>query len=1125
LFSELNKDSGMFRTRSLALALFLVVSGLVIQAPTVNADPAGMPAAVRAEAQRLSVGRTTACLVASSKVYCWGNGGDSRIGTPSDTTVESPRLVADGPTDATAVAVGKDHACALRATGQVFCFGRNIYGQLGSDMVSTTSNTLASPIDFTQIVAGDDYTCGLSTSSGVMCWGLNAGGLLGGVLGVDKAITPSSAIPLIISMGADTAVSLAAGSAHICALLASTKVKCWGNNSTGQLGDGHGNNTNDSPSTPDSMGRVPHHVLTSGSDQYNASTHLSGVTAISAGLSHSCVVLSSGEGRCWGAGSFGQLGGGVASSVNLWPVVVRETSGGSPLTDLKGVSAGDGNSCFVRQSGVVACAGDNTYGQIGNSTAGVSHEQVPVNVTSTASGMNDVVSVGVGTDFACALTSTGRAYCWGRGDNGQIGSGGTLLTNTAPTAIAGGASQTISVTVPTTKAISDAPFTVSGTSTSGGTVSFASITTNVCTVSGVTVTLVNIGTCTVRASSGATGVYVAAADVDSSITVSAAQPQVSTGSVTSLTVTSATLTGVVNARGASTTPTFVYGTSATLASGTTSVAVAVVTGVIDTTATTSLTSLLSGVTYYYRLDATNALGSTSSDIKSFTTKGTAPTVTTGAATADTTTATLVGEVNANEVDATVSFEYGTNPTLAGAESAPVATAVTGTTASAVSASISKLAPGTTYFFRVVAVNVVGTSRGDIKSFATKGTAPTVATGSAVPDAFGATVAAEVNANGVDTTVSVEYGTNATLVGAETAAAALAVTGSTTKTESVSITKLTPGTTYFFRVVAVNAVGTSRGDIKSFTTKGAKPTVTTGSATRGTSGMTVNGKVNARDLETSVRFDYGLNAKLVGAQQTVARSQTGAEDADITAVISGLAENTTYYYRIVAVNVLGTTEGEIRSFTTLRSEGVSINDGEEFTSSQEVVVSLVGPSTAVKAILSNDGGFKTSETFDLVNNAAEVKWKLQSSREGTFTKIVYVKYVTRFGSQLQAVTDDIILDTTKPVVAAATAAVAAPTGSAVQVARVSSAKAPKKSGGVRLSLRGSDTISGIGKIEVRSAANKPTSSITVSRVAGKADGKPRAASQTVTLRTSAKRLQVRVIDRAGNASAWRTIVVK
>ena len=75
------------------------------------------------------------------------------------------------------------------------------------------------------------------------------------------------------------------------------------------------------------------------------------------------------------------------------------------------------------------------------------------------------------------------------------------------------------------------------------------------------------------------------------------------------------------------------------------------------------------------------------------------------------------------------------------------------------------------------------------------------------------------------------------------------------------------------------------------------------------------------------------------------------------------------------------------------------------------------------------------------------------------------------------------------------------------------------------MRGSDTISGIGTIEVRSSAKKPAAKVKVSRVAGKADGKPRAASQTVTLRTTTKRLQVRVIDRAGNASAWRTITVR
>jgi hypothetical protein len=187
--------------------------------------------------------------------------------------------------------------------------------------------------------------------------------------------------------------------------------------------------------------------------------------------------------------------------------------------------------------------------------------------------------------------------------------------------------------------------------------------------------------------------------------------------------------------------------------------------------------------------------------------------------------------------------------------------------------------------------------------------------------------------------------------------------------------------------------------------------------------------------------------------------------------------------------------------------------------------VVGPSTAVKAILSNDGGFKTSETFDLVNNAAEIPWQLQSSKQGTFTKIVYVKYVSRFGSQSTPYTDDIILDTTKPVMTTATATATTPTGSAVQVARVSVMAKAKKNGGVRLSLRGTDTVSGIGTIEVRTSARKPAAKVKVSRIKGKADGKPRVASQVVSLKTTAKRLQVRVLDRAGNASAWRTIVVK
>ena len=69
------------------------------------------------------------------------------------------------------------------------------------------------------------------------------------------------------------------------------------------------------------------------------------------------------------------------------------------------------------------------------------------------------------------------------------------------------------------------------------------------------------------------------------------------------------------------------------------------------------------------------------------------------------------------------------------------------------------------------------------------------------------------------------------------------------------------------------------------------------------------------------------------------------------------------------------------------------------------------------------------------------------------------------------------------------------------------------------------MSGIGIIEVRSSASKPAVQVKIANVAGKADGKPRPTSQTVSLKTTAKRLLIRVIDRAGNASAWRTITVK
>ncbi|MFZ9697629.1 MAG: hypothetical protein ACO3C5_08355, partial [Ilumatobacteraceae bacterium] len=693
--------------------------------------------------------------------------------------------------------------------------------------------------------------------------------------------------------------------------------------------------------------------------------------------------------------------------------------------------ASDSATCILTSSGSVKCAGGIYTFENGGLAKPDGTASGPVSSFTEISGLSNVVALAAGSEHFCASLSSGMK-CWGRNNYGQLGDGNRNSTDTSSGVsglvdVVGIQPATISISDPGAKSVASDPFTLSATSSSGASVVLAIDSTSaaVCSIAGNTVTILDAGSCVVNGVSDPAGIY-AAGSGSRTISISAVVPIVGPGSSTSITTTAATLSASVNPRG----------------------------------------------------------GSTSLQI-----------------------------------------EYATSESLANSTSVAVDGALTGNSAVSASKQVSGLAPGTTYYFRFSATNAIGTTVGAIASFGTTGAVPTVATGDAVPETFGAALSAQVNANEVDTTVSFEFGVAQTLVGAEAISVSETVTGSEVETVTASASNLKPGSVYYYRVVATNAVGTSRGDVKSFTTKGAKPTVTTGSASRSASGMTLNGSVNANDLDASVQFEYGTDSKLVGSTKTAAKTQSGSSDVDVSAAITGLEENTTYYYRIIASNAVGSVEGEIRSFTTTKAEGVSINDGEEFTSSQKVTVTVVGPSTAVKAILSNDGGFKTSETFDLVNNAAEIPWQLQSSKQGTFTKIVYVKYVSRFGSQSTPYTDDIILDTTKPVMTTATATATTPTGSAVQVARVSVMAKTKKNGGVRLSLRGTDTVSGIGTIEVRTSARKPAAKVKVSRIKGKADGKPRVASQVVSLKTTAKRLQVRVLDRAGNASAWRTIVVK
>ena len=132
-------------------------------------------------------------------------------------------------------------------------------------------------------------------------------------------------------------------------------------------------------------------------------------TQISAGLSHTCVVVNGGA-KCWGRNIVGQLGDGT-TILRTKPVDVVGLTSGVAM-----VSTGDGHSCAVTTAGGVKCWGRNSYGQLGNGTT--ANSATPVDVTGLTSG---VAMVSAGGTHTCAVTTAGAVKCWGRNMNGQLG--------------------------------------------------------------------------------------------------------------------------------------------------------------------------------------------------------------------------------------------------------------------------------------------------------------------------------------------------------------------------------------------------------------------------------------------------------------------------------------------------------------------------------------------------------------------------------------------------------------------------------------------------------------------------------------------------------------------------------
>jgi hypothetical protein len=325
------------------------------------------------------------------------------------------------------------------------------------------------------------------------------------------------------------------------------------------------------------------------------------------------------------------------------------------------------------------------------------------------------------------------------------------------------------------------------------------------------------------------------------------------------------------------------------------------------------TGLTEGTTYHFRIVAKNGDGTTDGADQEFKTLK-KPTVETKAATSVTTTgATLNGTVNPNGSETKYYFEYGTTEAY-GSKTAEVS-AGSGTSSIEESKAITGLEPETTYHFRIVATNKVGTAEGTGKEFTTL-KKPSVETKAATGvTAFGATLNGAVNPNGSETKYYFEYGiTEAYGTKTEEASAG---SGTSSVEESKTISGLQSETTYDFRIVATGSGGvTVYGGNQKFTTLESVPVVVTDAATSLTdAGGTLKGTVNPEGKEAKYYFEYGKTVSY-GTKTTEASAGSGRTAIEESSVVTGLEPEVTYHYRIVAKNSFGTSDGTDHTFTTL-----------------------------------------------------------------------------------------------------------------------------------------------------------------------------------------------------------------
>jgi len=305
------------------------------------------------------------------------------------------------------------HACAVVAAGTVFCWGSNEFGETGSAPTTQTcgSNSaacIATPTEVAglqgvvEVRAGTYSTCAREGDGGVWCWGRNQEGQLGHapsfaagdqMCGSAWCNFAPQQVPKLSAKAIDV------GALFACAIDTTGTLRCWGDDTYGELG------------SELDAGLTPTPTIVS----------LPGTASVSAGLDpHACAVFQQGQVACWGENHLGSLGHDPAMDLSCGPTAVPCQP--TPFTALgvagaSAVRAGNGVTCALLDGGAVSCWGDDGLGQFGDGVDGGAGGFRPVRA---AAGLT-FVELDERYDFALAREATGNVWAWGSSSRGALG--------------------------------------------------------------------------------------------------------------------------------------------------------------------------------------------------------------------------------------------------------------------------------------------------------------------------------------------------------------------------------------------------------------------------------------------------------------------------------------------------------------------------------------------------------------------------------------------------------------------------------------------------------------------------------------------------------------------------------